>query len=82
MRARWNRLLHIFRIRSHEPVYKSLQLSVVYSGDHPGLCDAYWESGEWDDGTEMSDEDLDKLSREIGDLLKEMERESLIQRLG
>lgn len=46
----------------------SLELSGVDGRDAPDFVDAYFSAGLWQDGTKMSDEDLDALKEAHPDL--------------
>lgn len=37
----------------------------------PKFCDAYFDSAEWEDGTPLTDEELEKLAEEYPDVLYE-----------
>lgn len=49
----------------------------VKSWDYPDFSDAYFESAEYTDGTELSDEELDALSDKYPDVINEMAHETL-----
>jgi predicted NAD/FAD-binding protein len=46
----------------------SLELEGIDGRDAPDFCDAYFSAGLWQDGTKMSDEDLDALKESHPDL--------------
>lgn len=46
----------------------SLELSGIDGRDAPDFVDAYFSAGLWQDGTKMSDEDLDALKEAHPDL--------------
>ena len=50
--------------------YKSLEVDGIDTKDYPDFSDAYFCYGEYDDGTPLTDEALEKLT-EDGDLLSE-----------
>lgn len=56
--------------------YSSLEIEGVDTKDYPDFCDTYFSAGYFTDGSEMSDEDLEELSDESGELLNEMAHES------
>ena len=66
-----NRILHILRIRDHQPDFSTFEVVDVHMNDYPDFCDAHWECGSWDDGTECSDTELDTLSDQHSDVLYE-----------
>jgi hypothetical protein len=49
----------------------------VVSGDYPDFCDAYFSSGCYEDGTPLTEDELNKLTDLAGDVLWEMAFESL-----
>jgi hypothetical protein len=55
----------------------SLEVDGVDSTDYPDFCDAYFSYGEYDDGTKLTDEELEQLADEYGDVVNEMAYESL-----
>jgi hypothetical protein len=50
----------------------SLEIDGVDGRDAPDFSDAYFSAGQFKDGTEMSDEELNELADEHPDLLHEM----------
>jgi len=50
----------------------SLEIDGVDGRDAPDFSDAYFSAGQFKDGTEMSDEELNELASEHPDLLYEM----------
>jgi hypothetical protein len=55
-----------------------LEVEGVDSGDYPDFCNAYFSSGCYEDGTSLTDDELDHLTILAGDVLWEMAYESLI----
>ncbi len=53
-------------------VYKSLQVTDVKLNDYPDFSDAYVDYGEYDDGTKLTDEELEKFTEENGDIVNEL----------
>lgn len=51
--------------------YSSLQVDGIDTSDYPDFCDAFIYYGQYEDGTDISDEDLEKLN-EDGDLVYEL----------
>ena len=49
----------------------SLEIDGVDGRDAPDFCDAFFSAGEFEDGTKMSDEELNELADEHPDLLEE-----------
>jgi hypothetical protein len=50
----------------------NIEVDGVDTTDHPDYCDAYFSHAEFLDGTALTDEELEKLTDECGDLLNEM----------
>ena len=55
-----------------------LEVDGVVSGDYPDFCDAYFSGGCYEDGTPLTEDELNKLTDLAGDVLWEMAYESLI----
>ena len=55
-----------------------LEVDGVDSGDYPDFCNAYFSSGCYEDGTPLTEDELNKLTDLAGDVLWEMAYESLI----
>jgi hypothetical protein len=49
-----------------------LEVDGVDSSDYPDFSDAYFSSGSYEDGTPLTEEELDKLTILAGDVLWEM----------
>ena len=60
------------RIRGKEVNPSSLVVEGVVTEDCPDFCDAYFERGEFEDGGELSGDDLDDLSDKYPEVLNEM----------
>jgi hypothetical protein len=56
----------------------SLEVDGVDSSDYPDFCDAYFVYGEYEDGTELTDDDLCELTEIYGDVVNEMAYEYYI----
>jgi hypothetical protein len=54
-----------------------LEVDGVVSGDYPDFCDAYFSSGCYEDGTPLTEDELNKLTDLAGDVLWTMAYESL-----
>jgi hypothetical protein len=50
---------------------KNIEVEDVYTWDYPDFADAYISYAEHDDGTSYTDEELNKLNEENGDLVYE-----------
>ena len=57
--------------------YQSLEVEGIDTRDYPDFCDAYFSSGCYEDGTPLTDDELDQLTILAGDVLWEMAFESL-----
>jgi hypothetical protein len=64
-------------INGKEVDYASLEIDGVDSSDYPDFSDAYFSSGYFTDGTQMSDEDLDQLADKYGELVNRKAYDSL-----
>lgn len=62
---------------------KILISSVVLGGvdrrDHPDYVDAYIDSATWEDGTPLTEEELDAAQEEYGDVINELANEGAWQ---
>jgi hypothetical protein len=56
---------------------RSLEVDGVDTKDYPDFSDAYFSYGEFEDGTQLSDEQLDMLTDKHGDLVHQMAYDSL-----
>ena len=54
-----------------------LQVDGVDSSDYPDFCNAYFSSGCYEDGTPLTDDELNKLTDLAGDVVWEMAYDSL-----
>jgi hypothetical protein len=50
----------------------NLQVDGVDSRDYPDFSDAYFSSGSYEDGTPLTDDELERLADLAGDVLWEM----------
>ena len=59
---------------------KSCQVEAVDPKDYPDFCDAYIGYAEWEDGVELTDDELDALtdSQEGQEIIQELAFESLL----
>ncbi len=64
-------------INGKEVDVNSLQVDGVDTRDYPDFSDAYFSDGQFEDGSDMSDEELEMLRDEHGDLLHELVFDSL-----
>ena len=54
-----------------------LEIDGVDSSDYPDFCDAYFSGGCYEDGTKLTDDELEHLTILAGDVLFEMAFDSL-----
>lgn len=64
-------------INGKEVDLRSLEVDGVDSRDYPDFSDAYISHGLFTDGTEMSDEELEQLTDQHGDIVHELAHDSL-----
>ena len=57
--------------------YTSLEIEGVNIKDHPDYTDAYFSYGEYMDGTPLTDEELNRLTDERGDIVNRMAHDSM-----
>lgn len=63
---------------NNRPVRRtSIEVDGVDSRDFPDFCDAYFSYAEFQDGTELTEEELEQLTDEYGDVVNEMAYDSL-----
>lgn len=55
----------------------SLSVEDVDSRDYPDFCDAYLIGGVYEDGTPLTDEEMDELGEKYPELVNEMAYDSL-----
>ena len=55
----------------------NVQVEGVDFHDYPDFCDAFFSYAEFEDGVELTDEELDVLTEEYGDVLNEMAQGNL-----
>lgn len=53
----------------------SLEVDGIDSSDYPDFCDAHFSYGEFEDGSEMTDEELTELTDRYGDVVNMMAHE-------
>ena len=58
--------------------WRSVQVDGVDGRDYPDFCDAYFSYAEYQDGTVLTDDELEELSESQADRLNEIAYESLI----
>lgn len=57
---------------------KSLELDGLDPRDRPDFADAFFSSGEFMDGTPMTEEELEKFNNENGELINNMANEEMM----
>ena len=58
--------------------WNTVQLDGVDSSDYPKFCDAYISYAEYEDGTELTDDELSTLSEENGDYIQQTASEDMM----
>lgn len=56
---------------------KNVEVDGVDSDDYPDFCDAFFSYAEYEDGTPLSDEELEQLEEEFGDFLNQLAAEKM-----
>lgn len=56
----------------------NVQVEGIDYNDYPDFCDAFISSAEWDDGTELTSDELDELSDKFPDYVYERIYEAAI----
>jgi hypothetical protein len=56
----------------------NLEVNGVDSRDYPDFCDAYFSYAEWEDGTPLTDTELDRLTDERGDIVNAMAYDAIV----
>ena len=54
-----------------------LEVDGVNGADYPDFCDAYFSAGSYEDGTPLTEDELNRLTDLAGDVLWEMAFDSL-----
>jgi hypothetical protein len=54
------------------------EIEGVDSSDYPDFCDAYFSYAEFEDGTRLTDLQLEQLTDENGDMINEMAHENCV----
>lgn len=56
---------------------KNLEIDGVNYNDFPDFCDAYFCNAEWENGTPLTDSELEELTEEHGGIVNEMAFEGM-----
>jgi len=64
-------------MKTRQPDYSSVSMGGVDTKDYPNLCDSFIEEMDWDDGTPMTEEELNKFQEDNPDIVYELALESL-----
>jgi hypothetical protein len=51
---------------------KNAEVDGVDSGDYPDFCDAFFSYAEYEDGTPLTDEELEQLGDENGEMINQL----------
>lgn len=65
-------------INGHEVRFSSLVVDDVDSSDYPDFCDAYICYAEYTNGIELTDDELEQLNDEYGDVVNELAYDSIV----
>jgi len=65
-------------LNGHEIKFSSLEVDGVDSRDYPDFCDAYFCYGEYTNGIELTDDELEQLTDMYGDVVNELAYDSLV----
>lgn len=57
---------------------RTIQVDGVDSRDYPDFCDAYFSYAQYTDGTNLTDDELNQLTEDYGDVVNEMACEQMI----
>jgi hypothetical protein len=66
------------RVKLNGRVVKSLEIDGVDRGDYPDFCDAYFSYAEFEDGTPLTDEQLEELGEENAEILNLIANEEYV----
>jgi hypothetical protein len=61
--------LDIDMIIGKEIDYDTIEIDGIDTSDYPDFCDAYISYAEYTDGTPLTDEELERMTEEEGDLI-------------
>ena len=68
----------MLQVNGKEVDGNSLEVDGVDSSDYPDFCDAYISYATFKDGTELSDDELEKLTEANGDIVNELAHGELV----
>lgn len=51
---------------------KNVEVDGVVGGDYPDFCDAFFSYAEYEDGTPLTDEELEQLGDENGEMINQL----------
>ena len=63
-------------INGKEISIKSLELDGIDSTDYPDFCDSYFSYAEYEDGTKLTNEELEIITDKYADVINELAHES------
>ena len=69
--------MNIIRISGKLVDESSIEIDGVDTHDYPDFCDAFFTEAKFEDGTELTDSELEELQHQQGELLNNMAHESL-----
>lgn len=65
-------------LNGHEIKLSSLEVDGVDSSDYPDFCDAYFCYAEYTNGIELTDDELEQLTDQYGDIVHELAYDSIV----
>jgi hypothetical protein len=65
------------KINGHNVKFASLEVSDVYAVDYPDFCDAYISYAEYENGIELTEDELVQLGDEYPEIVNELAFDSL-----
>jgi len=65
------------KINGHNVKFASLEISDVDSTDYPDFCDAYISYAEYENGIELTEDELEQLGDEYPEIVNELAFDSL-----
>jgi hypothetical protein len=65
-------------LNGHEIRLSSLEVDGVDINDYPDFCDAYFCYAEYTNGIELTDDELEQLTDQYGDVVHELAYDSIV----
>jgi hypothetical protein len=67
----------LIQINNKTVQYSSIRIEDIHKWDYPDFCDAFAAEAEFEDGTELNDEELEELNDKYGDIIHQKVWETL-----